>query len=285
MIRLLRNLSKGAPVPVICACIVLICLATLVYARVRGIVFFGRTAAGLTIVHDDTKVLGERIRVLEVEGTYQSATFLDERWAQPVFHYHATFDHLFDAWPAGDGPELVAVLGGGGYAIPKHLVEHHGGIARVDVVEIDPAIERIARRHFFLDRLEARHGAAQGGPLHLHVGEASQWLEDCDLRFDVIINDCFFGFEPEERLASAHAARLIRQHLRPQGIYLVNVVSALQGPEALPLYEQAGALSRAFTHLWVYPLGADRPTLCDNNVLVASNASHPFVGAWTWPPE
>lgn len=256
------------------------CAAALLWARQHGYVYVGRTAAGWTTVHDDVRVMGERIRVLHVSGTYQSATFLDERWADPVFPYHILFDHAFDAWPSPDGPTSAAVLGGGGYAVPKHLVAHHPELAHVDVVEIDPAIEGIARRYFFLDRLAE---AERTGRLRLHTGEASAWLAQATQRFDIIVNDCFFGLEPEGRLMGADAARLVHEHLTQGGRYLTNVVSPLEGPDARTIYGVIEALQGSFAHVWVYPCGADDPTSPENNVVIASDAWHAFEGAWEWP--
>ena len=252
-----------------------------VYLRGQGCCYVGRTKGGLTWVHDDWHVMGERIRVLEVGGTYQSATYLDERWANPVFPYHLLFDHLFDAWPQGDGPRSVAVLGGGGYAIPKHLVAHHPQIARVDVVEIDPAIEGIAREYFFLDRLEEADHAA--GRLHLHIADALTWLERSSDRFDVIVNDCFSALTPEATLMTIEGIRVINARLNDGGLYLTNVVSALEGPDANTLYTLIGALRKSFAHVWVYPCSPDYPSSKDNNVVVASNARHDFKDAWEWP--
>lgn len=262
-----------------------VCCAIAAWLHAKGIVYLGRTAAGWTSVHDDRHTLGERIRVLEVAGTYQSATYLDERWADPVFPYHRLFDHLFDRWPRADGPRSVAVLGGGGYAIPKHLVAHHSQIARIDVVELDVAIERLAHRFFFLDRLEREYGAQSNGRLHLYVDEARAWLEGCDEHFDVIINDCFFGIDPERGLMTADAAHLIHDHLTPEGLYLTNIVSALEGPASQTMYAVIMALKCAFEHVWVYPCNAEHPQSPDNNVVIATDASCSFPEAWLWPPD
>ena len=271
--------------PVACVLIVLALVGAGIYLRNHGIVYLGFTRAGWTVVRDDTLVMSERIRVLTVGGTYQSATYLDERWADPVFVYHRLFDHVFDGWPEGDGPRRIAVLGGGGYAIPKHFIAHHPEVARIDVVEIDPAIERIARRHFFLDRLEERFGAESSGRLHLHVCDALSWLETSDLTFDAIINDCFSALEPEETLMTAKAAQTLGQRLAPGGMYLTNVVSSLEGPDCYTLYSTIEALSTTFAHVWVYPCSQDRPMACDNNVVIASDAMHDFPGAWVWPTK
>lgn len=253
--------------------------------RSYGVVYLGRTMGGLTSVHDDTHTLGERIRVLEVASSYQSATYLDERWADPVFAYHRLFDHLFDAWPSGAGPRSVAVLGGGGYALPKHLVAHHPELARIDVVELDPTIERLARRFFFLDRLEERFGAERAGRLCLHVADAHAWLAAHTERFDVIINDCFLGFDPEQAFVTHEGALLLQERLAPEGLYLSNVISALEGADGESLYTALEALCSVFAHVWVYPCSPDNPERIDNNVLIATNRNCSFAGAWEWPPR
>ena len=147
----------------------------------------------------------------------------------------------------------------------------------------NPAIERIARRHFFLDELETRFGAESSGRLCLHVNDALTWLESSDQTFDAIINDCFSALNPEEGLATAGAARTLEQHLVPGGLYLTNVVSSLEGPESFMLYTTIEALSTVFSHVWVYPCNPDHPRYCDNNVVITSNVVYDFPGAWEWP--
>ena len=100
---------------------------------------------------------GSLVRMLNVGGVLQSATYLDERWATCPFAYLRSFDHLFEAaLPEAPDPLVVnrvLMLGGAGFAYPKQLLLEHPGVA-LDVVEIDPAMVQIARERFFLDRLE-----------------------------------------------------------------------------------------------------------------------------------
>lgn len=264
---------------VACTC----AFALIEWRRRSGLVYLGLTEGGMTSVHDNTSLMGERIRVLEVGGTYQSATYLDERWADPVFPYHYLFDHGFDGWPTGNGPTSCAVLGGGGYAIPKHFVAHHPEMTRVDVVEISLQIQRIAQRYFFLDLLEQHYQAQGTGRLRLHTADALPWLAQSSQHYDLIINDCFMRNRPEASLITEQAASVIRQHLTPQGRYLTNVVSALDGPDADMLYRTIQTLRSSFAYIWVYPCYPDDPTVMDNNVLIASNAWHAFEGAWEVP--
>ena len=255
----------------------------LLWVRLSGTDYLGMTEAGWTSVHDDRLVMGERIRVLEVAGAYQSATYLDERWADLVFPYHQLFEHGFDDWTGSDRPVAAAVLGGGGYALPKHLVAHHPELSRIDVVEIDPAIERIAHRYFFLDRLEQRYHAQSDGRLCLHIADAYQWLEETNHTYDLIFNDCFFGLDPDAELMAAQGAWLVHSRLTPGGIYLANVVSALEGPDAEPLYATIDALGKFFRYIWVYPCSPDAPGARDNNMVLASDLPHRHPRAWDWP--
>ena len=93
---------------------------------------------------------GEKIRVLQQGGVYQSATYVGERRFEPVFAYYRAFDAMFEAEPvlcaaSGHGVERVLMLGGGGYAYPKHALTQHAGLV-MDVVEIDPAVTLVFPR-------------------------------------------------------------------------------------------------------------------------------------------
>ena len=246
--------------------------------RDRVVVASADTMFGPTQVVDVHDASGAPVRVLEVDGTWQSATYLDDSWCELVFPYHRLFAHAMEAMARQ--PRRVLMLGGGGYAVPKHLVAHHPEVAQIDVMEIDPAIERIARRHFFVDRLETCFGAESSGRLRLHIADARTWLEENAQRYDAIINDCFFGLEPEMSLVTQEAAELICRHLTGEGLYLTNVVSALRGEESAILRATLSSLRGPFSYLWLYPGSPDDPYARDNIVVIASNARHEFAGAW-----
>ncbi|MBR3258703.1 MAG: hypothetical protein IKF96_06895, partial [Eggerthellaceae bacterium] len=95
------------------------------------------------------------VRVMEVDGAFQSATYLAEgREYDPVFDYFRAYDCLYEAQDTAGNPAPCAnllMLGGGGYAWPKHVVAHHPE-SRIDVVELDPTVTAVAGRYFFLDR-------------------------------------------------------------------------------------------------------------------------------------
>lgn len=108
---------------------------------------FYRTKFGPAVVCTTTDADGRAVRLLLVGRSVQSATYVDEECrAEPVFDYYLAFDLMFDAKP---DIERVLMVGGGGYAYPKHIIATRPEV-HMDVVEIDPAITRIALTDFYL---------------------------------------------------------------------------------------------------------------------------------------
>ncbi|MBM6988046.1 MAG: hypothetical protein I3I99_00355, partial [Olsenella umbonata] len=59
--------------------------------RDRVVVASADTMFGPTQVVDVHDASGAPVRVLEVDGTWQSATYLDDSWCELVFPYHRLF--------------------------------------------------------------------------------------------------------------------------------------------------------------------------------------------------
>lgn len=250
------------------------------YLREAGIYIMPRTKFGTALVFTVEDDDGEPMRVLNVGGMYQSATYLDERYADPPFAYHALYDHMFEAEPQ---PTSVLMIGGGGYAYPKHLVAHHPQ-ANIDVVEIDPKITALAQRYFFLDRLIEEYDTEENGRLGLIEGDGREVLDAlaADMagkRYDAILNDSFHGKEPVLSLATVEAARTIKACLNPGGVYLSNVVASLEGEDARFLRRVTATLRQVFAHVYVIPCEEESLAEKDNAMVVATDGDHAFTGA------
>jgi spermidine synthase len=221
---------------------------------------------------------GDRVRVLDMGGTFQSATYVDERWYKVPFKYLALLDCMFAAKThVGD----VCMLGGGGYSYPKQFIVEHPQ-ARMDVVEIDPAITQIAREYFFLDRLEWEYEAVTSNRLKIISQDAMAYLQGCaqvGRRYDAIVNDCFVVEQKDASLATPEGIHTVRKSLKPDGLYLANTICALEGDLAEPLMEFVAALSAEFDHVHVLPCDKAPRTEIDNMVVVASNKDHDLPGA------
>ena len=277
-----------------------------------------RTRDGIARVHVVEAEDGEQVRALSLGGVFQSATYVDDRRFEPVFAYYRAFDALFLAEPAlGHPVRHVLMLGGGGFAYPKHLLTTRAGI-RMDAVELDPGIVRAARRWFFLDELEARladPARANGCALRVVVGDGRALLERAEghvmppaklpapsrlgfatdgaggslrplregelavPRYDAIVNDAFSGREPVRSLATVEAARAARSRLAPGGVYLMNVVSRDGGRDVSFLQDEVATLLRVFSHVHVLPASDAAFGAEDNYLLVATDADTAFPEA------
>lgn len=221
---------------------------------------------------------GELIRALVVGGAIQSATYLGERAYEPVFAYYRAFDCMFE----GDRTVRdVLMLGGGGYAYPKHFISTQPD-ARMDVVEINPAVTQLAMKHFSLQQALDEFGRDR---LCLVTADARTYVDSCTKTYDVIVNDCFTGTEPVRSLMTAEAAHTFARCLVPGGLYLANVVSQQEGTDVTTLSRTAAALSEAFANIQVIPCSDDDYSAEDNYLVAASNGPLSLCGAVPFSEE
>lgn len=225
-----------------------------------------RTMSGVALVYTTRDASGGRVRVLRTGGVYQSATYLGARWMEPVFEYYRAFGRLFDLRP--DARQLLAI-GGGGFAFPKLVAAEHPGV-RTDVVEIDPAVVRIARRWFYLDDAVAL-ARAGSGDLQVICDDGRRFLEREPGPYDAVILDAFVGETPVRSLATVEALRLVRRALAPGGLLLMNVVSCADGTDVSFLRSVVATALVAFDHVKVVPATDDSHAAEDNYLLVASD--------------
>lgn len=210
---------------------------------------------------------GRPVRLLEVGGIVQSGTYIDEGYADLVFEYLKRYDLMFE----GERPvNRVLVLGCGGYDFPEHLIAHHPDVV-VDAVEIDPAITAIARQYFFLDRVIEEYDTEATGRLNLICDDALAYLAETGQRYDAIVNDTFDAGTPPAHLTTPAFACAVRKCLNPGGLYLTNIVSALEGPDSAFLHEQTTMLEKVFDDVRVVPCATETLTEADNVIVICEN--------------
>ena len=212
---------------------------------------------------------GVPVRVLYVAGGFQSASFLGERRFAPVFEYYRAIDRVFDT---GRAVGRVLMIGGGAFSYPKHLLtceDERMANARIDVVEIDPAIVGIAREHFFLDELERIHGLHGTGRLGVMVADGAEVLRDAQPGlYDVVVNDSFSGTDLTDGLLGLELLEAAKRAMTEGGLYAVNAVA--ETPEEAAPFAQL--LRAAFAHVYLLPCPDEEFDGSSNNLLMASDA-------------
>lgn len=240
--------------------------------RRRGVTLLPRTKFGVGLIFDTQDADGTPVRLLNVGGVFQSASYTtDDLWCELVCMYHR---HFAELWHATGAPERVLVLGGGGCSLPEYLIAHYPSV-HVDVIEIDPQMTEVAREYFFLDRLEAEYRAESSGRLRVICADGWAWLREQDERYDCIVNDAFSGKRPLGPIQTDEGARVVAQHLTPNGLYLANVRSSLEGRGAAPLEEVREAFAHCFAHLYLFPERPEDPRQLGYNAFVATDRMLP----------
>ena len=265
---------------------------------------FYRTKFGPAVVCATTDADGRAVRLLLVGRSVQSATYVDEEYRdEPVFDYYLAFDLIFDAKP---DIERVLMVGGGGYAYPKHIIATRPEV-HMDVVEIDSAITRIALADFYLAEYLSDYPFGGTYDLGRICADGCDYLADlsrvvreelggesCDTefarqarrcygagfgqRYDAMVFDVFAGKKPVASLASPTTIRNAHACLNPGGVLIANVVSTLEGPKSAFLHQYVEALEGEFAHVHVIPLSPDSTDAPDNVILLATDATWEFAG-------
>lgn len=226
---------------------------------------------------------GRRMRILRLEGAYQSACYEGEDWAEPPFAYYRAFDAIFEA-PAPEGrPYHVLMLGGGGFAWPKHVLMGRADV-QLDVVELDPRIVDIARDRFHLDELESilaeqeRHD-----DLRIIVDDAASFLKRVDGRYDAIINDVFQGARVPAQTSTEAFLADVKRHLHPQGIYAQNVIIDLARESPYQLFTLMTTLKGMFARICTLEAADEQFGGAENHIILATDGPASFEGAIPFP--
>lgn len=185
--------------------------------------FFGREfLVNSDIVVKDTVYEGEHVRMLLVDGAGESAVFLDpEKKNDLVFDYAKNMAALIAQLPEC---RRVLLLGGAGFSLPRYFLNRYP-FMEMDVVEKSLRMLYIAKRYFDIDRIPR---------MKVYRGDGLKYLKKTENHYDLIINDAFNGFTPAQSLLSNEAAELIRERLNPEGVYLINLITALEGEYSMP---------------------------------------------------
>lgn len=203
---------------------------------VANLVVLGVLAAAAVLVDDFERaarqaVYGGHVRVAVRSGLHEVvlsggthgrplALFLDGRLrvsGRDERLYHEALVH-----PAmSGGPQARVLVLGGGDGLAAREVLRHPGVSRVDVIEPDPAVVRLARRD---PALSALNGHALADPrVHVRTADVFRWLRRTRRTFDVVIADLPDpGITASTKLYSQEFYGLSRRVLAPGGRLVVH---------------------------------------------------------------
>ena len=205
-------------------------------------------------------------RILWLDNLRHSYVALDDP-SDLEFPYEQMFgDVVAAAWPSH--PALDALhIGGGGFTLPRYLAAKYPGTHSV-VLEIDPAILKVGRERLGLHTSKA---------LQVHIGDARIGIRARPTdSADLVVGDAFASLSVPWHLATREFVRDVDRVLRPDGVYMMNVI------DYAPFRFGRAELATLRTRFRWLALLAPR-TFNDGNainlVLVASNRPLDLAGA------
>ena len=234
------------------------------------------------------------LTVTEEEGNPQHRAFYQDKLRHSEadlgdlgdlkYPYMRIYDALVNKLKGKNNqPVRLLLLGGGGYVFPNYLFRARPG-SEIVVVEIDPGVTRAAQAAF---------GLPVDAPIEIHHLDARNYIADA-LRqnreqpgrvppFDVIVCDSVSDYSVPYQLTTREFLAEIKQLLKPDGLYVMNLIDA---------YDVGGFMNAmAQTFAAVFPhRGAisAAPELGPRNTTVFIGAERPFdladIGEWTSRP-
>jgi spermidine synthase len=193
-----------------------------------------------TVYHRITVTDDGGIRYLKLDNYWQSGLDLTTP-RRTVFPY-ADYMHLPVLWAPDARRVLMIGLGGG--TVPTRYYEDYPRMT-IDVVEIDPAVIRVARTYFAVPDDPRLRLVAEDGRLFV--------VRSTD-RYDIILLDAYLIDTIPFHLATREFFLAARARLQPGGVLASNVIGALDGPRSGLFRAVYRTLASVFPTVYVFPV-------------------------------
>jgi spermidine synthase len=192
----------------------------------------------------------EDSRLLLVDGG--THTIVDRDMFNSTFPYAMVMDipkFMFEK----PGDAVLVGLGGGSVAR-----NYYRAGWKVDTVEIDPCMPRIAEEYFSCDAESS----------NVQVMDGRQYFMKTEKQYDLVLLDAFGSSSIPFHLVTREAFGLIKQHMKPGAILAMNIEARTW--HDILVHSLAATLHQHFTHVLALPI-AEPPNTLGNLILLASD--------------
>ncbi len=205
---------------------------------------------------------GARLEALVLDHLIHSYTDLADPY-YIEYEYIRMYEEIVRWQAAKRGPFRALFLGGGGYTFPR-FIEASYPEARVDVVEIDPEVTRIARQYL---------GVSEDTRIRSFNEDARWFLMNSkdSGQYDFIFGDAFNDLSIPYHLTTREFAQQLRRVLKPDGLLMANVIDSFKVGLFMPSYIRTleEVFGKGNVHLLTLSSDYDRIGI-STNVIVAS---------------
>ncbi len=221
------------------------------------------------IIYNSTdKATNRPIKMLLINDERSSAMYtdIDSGLVFEVLKYYRLIEHF------KPGFEKVLMVGGSGYAFPKYYLRNYPG-KRIDVVEIDPELTALAKKHFNLP---------DSPYLNVYHEDGRTFLNRGDNKYDAVLMDAYKSvITVPFQLTTKEAVEAIYNNLTPDGIVLANIISTLDDKTDYFLRAELATYKSVFPQVLIFAVRWPQPdekqkTYLQNFMLVGLKSSKQF---------
>jgi spermidine synthase/MFS family permease len=157
-------------------------------------------------------------RVLTLDLLIHSSVDPDNPGYLHYRHEHIQMEFLRLARKENPNPRVL-VIGGGGYTYPRYAMEMLPE-TRMDVVEIDPGVTRVAKEHLGLKDYEG---------MRIHHMDGRQFVSEKvpPGTYDLVILDAVNDLSVPAHLLTKEFDEAVKASLKPGGVYLLTVIDSI----------------------------------------------------------
>ena len=156
----------------------------------------------------------------------------------------------------------AAFLGAGAFGMPESLIKSYPE-AKVDVVEIDPQLVEVGRLFFKTNDYPQ---------LNIIINDARRYLLLTEKRYDLIFGDVYNGLRyVPAHLLSKEFFLLIKSRLEDRGVFMMNLIGAIQGNESLIFNATLKTINSVFGISYVFVVNPKELDSIQNIIIIATN--------------
>jgi len=202
------------------------------------------------------------IRILYLATEAHSVIYQDSDELFPGYFKHYQLDQVFNP-----NIKKALTLGGGAYVGPVDFLKRFPK-SKMTVVEIDPKVTETAKNYFRL-KVDPR--------LSIIHADGRIFLNNNHEKYDAIYGDAFSSFYSIPfHLTTREAIEKIYNSLNDNGIFLLNVISSIEGETSMFFQSEYKTLSLFFPQIYIFPVYYSETTQAakhQNIVIVATKDS------------
>ena len=225
-----------------------------------GVMYQKDTLYHNLVVQDDP-ITG--VRTLLLDNHFHSAMDLND--PERIVYSYTKYFHLGLAFKPD--VERVLFIGGGGFSGPKMFLNDYPR-ARVDVVEIDQDVIRVAGEYFMVP---------DDPRLEVFDEDGRIFLTNTERIYDLIILDAYAKTYVPFHLMTEEFHQLVYDRLSNDGLVISNIITSLDGRSSELFMAEYKTMSSVYPSLYVYPVSSDHGRLVQNVMIIAHKSSDTFT--------